>query len=48
MHYVRYADDFLIGIVGAKHDAELVKENLSNYLNENDLRLSPEKTRITH
>jgi group II intron reverse transcriptase/maturase len=47
--YVRYADDFLIGIIGDKQDAIAVKEDVKNFLNEKlDLELSEEKTLITH
>lgn len=49
IQYVRYADDFLIGIIGSKEDAEYVKEYLTNFLrNELNLELSQEKTLITH
>jgi group II intron reverse transcriptase/maturase len=47
--YVRYADDFLIGVIGSKEDARKVKEALTNYLmKELQLELSQEKTLITH
>ena len=47
--YVRYADDFLIGIIGSKHDANDVKEAVGKFLKENlNLELSAEKTLITH
>jgi len=47
--YVRYADDFLIGVIGSKQDGELLKENIKNFLFENlKLTLSNEKTLITH
>ncbi|PGV17268.1 group II intron reverse transcriptase/maturase [Bacillus cereus] len=47
--YTRYADDFLIGIIGSKEDAIQVKENLTIFLKETlELELSQEKTLITH
>ncbi|WP_406894635.1 reverse transcriptase domain-containing protein [Bacillus cereus] len=47
--YTRYADDFLIGIIGSKEDATQLKENLTIFLKEKlDLELSQEKTLITH
>ena len=49
MHYVRYADDFLVGIHGSKVDAEELKAWLEAYLrNELHLELSVEKTLITN
>ena len=49
MTYVRYADDFLIGIAGSKADAQAVKQWLKEYLNrELKLELSEEKTHITN
>lgn len=49
IQYVRYADDFLIGIIGCKQDAEKVKEDLTRYLKRKlNLELSQEKTLITH
>lgn len=49
MKYVRYADDFLIGIIGTKEDAEKIKNNLTEFLQEQlQLELSQEKTLITH
>lgn len=49
LQYVRYADDFLIGIIGSKEDAEKVKSDLAAFLNEKlGLTLSTEKTKITH
>ncbi|MBU0494685.1 MAG: group II intron reverse transcriptase/maturase [Chloroflexi bacterium] len=49
MYYCRYADDFLIGIVGSKADAAAEKEWLGEYLRtELRLELAPEKTLITH
>ncbi|PDY96184.1 reverse transcriptase domain-containing protein, partial [Bacillus thuringiensis] len=47
--YTRYADDFLIGIIGSKEDAIQAKENLTIFLKETlELELSQEKTLITH
>lgn len=49
IQYVRYADDFLIGVIGSHADAERVKADLSRFLaTELKLTLSPEKTLITH
>lgn len=49
MYYVRYADDFLIGIIGSKADAEQTKAWLAEYLStELHLELSDDKTLITH
>ncbi|OPX90062.1 MAG: Group II intron-encoded protein LtrA [Pelotomaculum sp. PtaB.Bin104] len=47
--YQRYADDFIIGIIGSKQDAKQVKQDVSDYLSEQlHLELSQEKTLITH
>ena len=49
MKYVRYADDFLIGIIGSRDDASKIKEDIKNFLNDQlALELSDEKTLITH
>lgn len=49
MEYVRYADDFLIGISGSKEDARKTKQEIAEYLKEElHLTLSMEKTKITH
>jgi group II intron reverse transcriptase/maturase len=49
MKYVRYADDFLIGIIGSKEDAIRIKEDIKNFLESKlKLELSDEKTLITH
>jgi group II intron reverse transcriptase/maturase len=49
MKYVRYADDFLIGVIGSKTDSLRIKEDLACFLAEKlKLTLSPAKTLITH
>jgi len=47
--YCRYADDFLIAVKGTRAQAEEIREECKEYLND-DLRLvlNMEKTRITH
>lgn len=47
--YVRYADDFIIGISGTKEEAEKIKHELKGFISKNlNLELSEEKTKITH
>ena len=47
--YVRYADDFLIGVNGSKEDCQEIKEKLSKFISDElDMELSKEKTLITH
>lgn len=47
--YVRYADDFLLGVIGSKADADALKTWLGAYLEtELHLELSAHKTLITH
>jgi group II intron reverse transcriptase/maturase len=47
--YLRYADDFLVGIHGSKTDAEEIRRELEVFLkDELQLELSPEKTLITN
>ena len=47
--YVRYADDFLIGINGTKEECQKIKSLLKEFLAEHlRLELSDEKTKITH
>lgn len=47
--YIRYADDFLIGVIGSKNDAEDVKKDVGNFIREKlRLEMSEEKTLITH
>lgn len=46
--YVRYADDFLIGIIGSKAESREVKGLINAKLAELGLELSDEKTKITN
>ncbi|EOP94030.1 hypothetical protein IGM_01351 [Bacillus cereus HuB4-4] len=49
LKYVRYADDFLIGINGSKEDCHYIKEKIGSFLKEKlNLEMSVEKTLITH
>jgi len=46
--YVRYADDFLVGIIGSKNDVNFIKELISIILKDIKLELNEEKMLITH
>ena len=47
--YVRYADDWVIGVCGSKEDCEAMREQIKMYLRDVlKLELSEEKTFITH
>jgi len=49
LKYLRYADDFLLGFVGTRHEAEDVKRQLADFLRTQlRLELSADKTLITH
>ena len=48
IYYIRYADDFLIGIIGSKSDAKEIKVKLQKFLQSIKLELSEDKTLITH
>ncbi len=49
LYYVRYADDFLLGLIGPKTEAEEIKQHLKDFLrDELKLELSEAKTLITH
>ena len=49
LRYVRYADDFVLGFIGPKAEAEQIKESLGTFLRDSlKLELSGEKTLITH
>ncbi len=47
--YVRYADDFLIGVIGNKAECAKIKADITEFMNEKlKLELSDEKTLITN
>jgi RNA-directed DNA polymerase len=45
---IRYADDWCLVISGSRSDAEALKEKITGVLATMGLRLSPDKTLITH
>ena len=49
MKYVRYADDFLIGVIGSKAECERIKADITEFMaSKLKLEMSQEKTLITH
>lgn len=49
IQYTRYADDFIIGVIGSKADAEQMKADVGRFLREElDLEMSETKTKVTH
>lgn len=49
LRYCRYADDFLIGIIGTKADANTVKRKTEGFLEETlALKISEDKSEIVH
>lgn len=49
LRYVRYADDFLLGLAGPKQEAEEIKAEIQKFLrDELRLELSEAKTLVTH
>lgn len=49
IQYVRYADDFIIGVIGSKDDAEQVKKDVKEFLmSKLKLEMSDTKTKVTH
>ncbi len=49
LHYVRYADDFILCFAGPKQEAEAIKDKLRLFLSGTlQLELSEEKTLVTH
>lgn len=48
LRYVRYADDFLLGFIGPRSEAEEIKQKIGIFLQGLGLTMSEEKTLITH
>jgi hypothetical protein len=49
LNYVRYADDFVLGFIGPKSEAEEIKQMIGEFLrSELKLELAEDKTLITH
>ena len=49
LKYIRYADDFILGVIGSKEEAQRIKEDIKSFLSASRaLELSEEKTLITH
>lgn len=49
LQYVRYADDFLISVIGSKSECETIKADITQFMRvQLKLELSDEKTLITH
>lgn len=49
LRYIRYADDHLLGFIGPKAEAEIIKQRLTTFLRDDlKLELNQDKTLITH
>ena len=49
LKYIRYADDFIIGVKGSKEDCQWIKSKLAGFIGQTlKMELSEEKTLITH
>ena len=49
IRYVRYADDFLVGVIGSKKDCESLRDEIKRFLADRlKLILNIEKTKISH
>jgi group II intron reverse transcriptase/maturase len=49
LEYIRYADDFVLGFIGHKHEAKDIKREIGEFLKDRlNLEMSDEKTLITH
>ena len=49
VQYTRYADDFIIGVIGSKADAESVRKDVKTFLQDVlKLEMSDTKTKVTH
>jgi len=47
IQYVRYADDFIIGIVGPKQHALRIRDKIDTFL-KSDLHLTVKKNTVVH
>lgn len=49
LNYIRYADDFLISVIGSKKDAEMILSQVNDFLiSELKLNVNSSKSKITH
>jgi group II intron reverse transcriptase/maturase len=49
LHYCRYADDYVIGIIGSRADAETVRQEVRRFIQETlKLTIAEEKSHIRH
>jgi len=49
LFYVRYVDDFIVGVIGSRKDTVVIQEKIRTFLSDNlKLTLSDDKTLITH
>lgn len=49
LHYVRYVDDFVVGVIGSRKDTVVICNKIKSFLSrELDLNLNLKKTAITH
>ena len=49
MRFIRYCDDFVIGIIGSKSEARQILTDLTNFVTQTlKMELAPEKTGIVH
>jgi group II intron reverse transcriptase/maturase len=49
LKYVRYADDFLLGFIGTKAEAQVILQRIEVFLSEElNFSVSPDKSRVTH
>lgn len=49
LHYLRYADDFVVGVIGSREDAVAISKSVEQFVNnELKLQISSEKSGIRH
>lgn len=49
LRYCRYADDFVVGIIGSKQDAKMVRDKIQQFIETQlHLNIAPEKSHIVH